>query len=93
MPFLSPPLQPDYEGDEDTPLPIPPTDDDGLEYIEDPVSAYPSTSSASKYFLFFLFFVVGPVGAGVYLYGGGKERIRRWTQKGKGYERVEMGRA
>jgi len=83
--------QPDYEGDEDTSLPIPPTNDDGLEYLEESES-YPTLSSPSKYFILLLFFIAGPVGAGVYFYGGGKERVRRWSGKGKGYEKVDLGR-
>jgi hypothetical protein len=93
--FLPTHSQPDYEGDEDedTPFSIPPTDtDDGLEYLEEPESSYPTLSSPSKYFYLFLFFVIGPVGAGVYFHGGGRERVKRW-RRGKDYEKLEMGRA
>jgi hypothetical protein len=41
-----------------------------------------------------LFFVVFPVGAWVYFYGGGKQRVQRWNAgRGKGYEKVDLGRA
>ena len=55
----------------------------------DSESPYKTIASPSKYLLLLLFFVVGPVGAGVYFYGGGKERVTRWRSgKGKGYEKV-----
>lgn len=55
---------------------------------------YSTLGSPVKYFLAMLFFVVCPVGAWVYFYGGGKQRMQRWNAgRGKGYEKVEMGRA
>ncbi|WVF67480.1 hypothetical protein IAT40_002236 [Kwoniella sp. CBS 6097] len=57
-------------------------------------SSYPTLSSPSKYLIFLVFFVVCPVGAGVYFYGGGKERVKAWKGRGrKGYEKVEHSRA
>jgi hypothetical protein len=45
------------------------------------------------YFLFMVFFVVLPVGAWVFFYGGGKEKVKKWRGvKGKGYEKVDLGR-
>jgi hypothetical protein len=65
-------------------------------YVDETSSAedFSTISSPSKYFVFFAFFVIVPVGAGVYFYGGGRERVQAWRgRKGKGYERMEMGRA
>lgn len=53
---------------------------------------YKAPSSPSKYLVLFAVFVIAPVGAGVYFYGGGKERVKRWQGK-RGYEKIEMGRA
>ncbi|OWT38278.1 peptidyl-prolyl cis-trans isomerase B [Cryptococcus neoformans Bt1] len=56
---------------------------------------YATISSPSKYFIFFAAFVILPVGAGVYFYGGGKERMKKWKwnglgqRKGKKYQKVE----
>ncbi|GFZ50786.1 hypothetical protein JCM24511_08544 [Saitozyma sp. JCM 24511] len=51
---------------------------------------FKTISSPVKYAAFFLLFVIVPVGAGVYFFGGGKERMKRWKgRKGKGYEKVE----
>ncbi|WVQ95146.1 hypothetical protein IAU59_002240 [Kwoniella sp. CBS 9459] len=55
-------------------------------------TSYPTLSSPSKYLIFLVFFVICPVGAGVYFYGGGKERMRAWKSR-KGYEKVEHSRA
>lgn len=57
------------------------------------LDTYPTLSSPLKYFLALVFFVVCPVGAWVYFYGGGKERVKRWNAtRGKGYEKVDLGR-
>jgi hypothetical protein len=48
---------------------------------------YPTLASPSKYFFFLAFFVVCPVGAWVFFYGGGKERMRRWKAT-RGYEKM-----
>lgn len=56
---------------------------------------YATISSPSKYLIFFAAFVILPVGAGVYFYGGGKERMKKWKWnrfrqgKGKKYQKVE----
>lgn len=56
---------------------------------------YATISSPSKYLIFFAAFVILPVGAGVYFYGGKKERMKKWKWnrfrqgKGKKYQKVE----
>ncbi|WWC90562.1 uncharacterized protein L201_005498 [Kwoniella dendrophila CBS 6074] len=65
---------------------------------EDESEEYPTLSSPLKYGIFLVFFIVLPVGAGVYFYGGGKEKLRRLRSnsksKGKGgiYEKIESER-
>lgn len=57
------------------------------------MDTYPTLSSPIKYFLAMLLFVVFPVGAWVYFYGGGKQRVQKWNaSRGKGYEKVDLGR-
>lgn len=55
---------------------------------------YATISSPSKYLIFFAAFVILPVGAGVYFYGGGKERMKKMEveqiQAGKG-KKVSKG--
>jgi len=53
---------------------------------------YPTLASPTKYFLFLAIFVVCPVGAWVFFYGGGKERFRRWKAT-KSYEKMDLGKA
>lgn len=61
----------------------------------DDEEAYATISSPGKYFILFAAFVILPVGAGVYFYGGGKERMKKWKwnglgqRKGKKYQKVE----
>ncbi|WRT68611.1 uncharacterized protein IL334_005589 [Kwoniella shivajii] len=55
------------------------------------LQSYPTLSSPFKYFIFLSFFVVLPVGAGVYFYGGGKEKFRKWKSN-KGYQKVQGDR-
>lgn len=84
---MFPLLQPDYQGDDDLPL-IPPNEDDGTEYAETQTDEeYATISSPSKYFWFFVFFVIAPVAAGVYFYGGGREKVNKW-RGGKSYEKL-----
>ena len=66
-----------------------------MEYVQDlETPEYQAIGSPFKWFLLIAIFVVLPVGAGVYFFGGGKERMKRYrVTKGKGYERVEMTRA
>jgi len=72
-----------------TPIETTPIDDELDDTTLDETN--PTISSPLKYVVLFLFFMIIPVGAWVYFYGGGKERIRRMRNvKGKGYERVEM---
>ncbi|WVQ72034.1 hypothetical protein IAR50_001578 [Cryptococcus sp. DSM 104548] len=70
--------------------PLRPVDefDLGAEDAED--NEYATIASPGKYFILLVLFVVAPVGAGVYFYGGGKERFRAW--RGQGYEKVEEER-
>ena len=57
------------------------------------MDTYPTLSSPIKYFLAMLLFVVFPVGAWVYFYGGGKQRVQKWNaSRSKGYEKVDLGR-
>ncbi|RXK36943.1 hypothetical protein M231_05776 [Tremella mesenterica] len=79
----------DWESDTDVEL-VPPTSTQEDVYGEE---SYPTLSSPTKYLAFFVFFVILPTGAGVYYYGGGKERVRRWRRGSKGYEKIEMSRA
>jgi hypothetical protein len=53
---------------------------------------YPTLASPTKYFLFLAIFVVCPVGAFVFFYGGGKERFRKWKAT-RGYEKMDLGKA
>lgn len=56
---------------------------------------YATISSPSKYLIFFAAFVILPVSAGVYFYGGGKEKMKKWKWnrfrpgKGKKYQKVQ----
>ncbi|ODN90732.1 hypothetical protein L198_06048 [Cryptococcus wingfieldii CBS 7118] len=61
----------------------------GAEDAEDN-EEYATIASPGKYFILLVLFVVAPVGAGVYFYGGGKERVKQW--RGQGYEKVEEER-
>jgi hypothetical protein len=62
----------------------------GSESVSGSEYEFKTISSPIKYAAFFLLFVIVPVGAGVYFFGGGKERMKRWKgKKGKGYEKVE----
>ncbi|KAK8854611.1 peptidyl-prolyl cis-trans isomerase B [Kwoniella newhampshirensis] len=58
--------------------------------LDDPdfPTSYPTLSSPIMYLVFLLFFVVVPVGAGVYFYGGKGAMIKKWRAKTKGYEKV-----
>jgi hypothetical protein len=58
----------------------------------DATETYSTLASPSKYFFFLAFFVVCPVGAWVFFYGGGKEKVRKW-KAGKGYEKMDLGKA
>jgi hypothetical protein len=53
---------------------------------------YPTLASPLSYFLLISIFVVCPVGAWVFFYGGGKERFRRWRAT-KAYEKMDHGKA
>ncbi|KAK4686443.1 hypothetical protein P7C73_g3692, partial [Tremellales sp. Uapishka_1] len=77
---------------DEQPVPTPIDGEVGEDETESSPESYSTLSSPFKYFLFLTCFVVAPVGAGVFFYGGGKERVRRW-RLGKGYEKMEMGRA
>ncbi|WWC63505.1 uncharacterized protein I303_106108 [Kwoniella dejecticola CBS 10117] len=91
---------PSIRQDEDEVVPIleetPSTSEekvDEYDMDEPEFEAYPTLSSPSKYLIFFAFFIIVPVGAGVYFYGGGKERVAKWRDtKGKGYAKVENQR-
>jgi hypothetical protein len=62
----------------------------GSESVSGSEYEFRTISSPVKYAAFFLVFVIVPVGAGVYFFGGGKERMKRWKgRKGRGYEKVE----
>ncbi|WVQ79708.1 hypothetical protein IAT38_001808 [Cryptococcus sp. DSM 104549] len=78
----------DAEIDDDTPAKGDDAEGDSAE-IDDLDTEYPTLSSPTKYFIFLVFFIVLPVGAGVFFYGGGKERWRKWRAS-KGYEKVEV---
>ena len=54
-------------------------DSESLEYDEE----YSTLSSPLKYFAFLTFFLVIPVGAYVYYYKGGKERVRTWSNNSR----------
>jgi hypothetical protein len=60
--------------------------------LDTELETYPTLSSPSKYFFFLAFFVVCPVGAWVFFYGGGKEKVRRWKAS-RGYAKVDLGKA
>lgn len=94
---MSFPEQPDYIGDDDD---IPTKTDDSLEGEAEDADAealdmeeieqYKTISSPTKIFAFFAFFVVLPVGAYVYFYKGGREKMRHWRET-RGYARVGAG--
>lgn len=60
--------------------------------LDSELETYHTLSSPSRYFFFLAFFVVCPVGAWVFFYGGGKEKVRRWKAS-KGYAKVGLGKA
>lgn len=67
------------EGTKDLPVELDDEDED----------AYPTLSSPFKYFAFLALFVVLPVGAYVYFYRGGREKLRqRINDWGAPYERL-----
>jgi hypothetical protein len=98
---MSFPEQPDYIGDEDNDDAIPTKIDDLLEGEDededaealglDEIEQYKTISSPTKIFAFFAFFVVLPVGAYVYFYKGGREKVREWRES-RGYAKVGAGR-
>lgn len=84
------PEQPDYIGDDDETASTPSkTDeaitDEALNAEDEMDEEYKTISSPIKIFAFFAVFVVLPVGAYVYFYKGGRERVRRWREE-RGYE-------
>lgn len=95
---MSFPEQPDYIGDDDE---IPSKTDGSLDVeadgadVEaldmDETEQYATISSPTKIFAFFAFFVVLPVGAYVYFYKGGREKVRDWRES-RGYAKVGAGR-
>lgn len=71
----------------------PPTEAELNNDNHDDEEEYATISSPSKYLIFFAAFVILPVGAGVYFYGGGKERMKmevEQIQAGKG-KKVSKG--
>lgn len=87
--------QPDYIGDEE-PSPVDTTldgaaDDEVDAFGMDEVETYKTISSPSKMLVFLVFFVVLPVGAYVYFYRGGKEKVMQWRES-RGYAPVGAGR-
>jgi hypothetical protein len=79
--------------DEKAPLEIAPVEDlVGIASAEDVDATFSTLSSPSKYFALLAIFVLVPVGAAVYFFGGGKERVRRYrTGKGRGYSKMDLG--
>ncbi|WOO83258.1 uncharacterized protein LOC62_05G006785 [Vanrija pseudolonga] len=49
---------------------------------------YSTLSSPLKYFAFLAIFVVAPVGAYLYFYRGGRQRVKAWLNS-KDYEKLE----
>ena len=89
---MSFPAQPDYVADEDledVPAKTETETDTDMEAgsLLDDDEEYSTLSSPSKYFALLTFFVVIPVGAYVYYYKGGKEKVKSWRQN-SGYSRV-----
>ncbi|KAK1927304.1 peptidylprolyl isomerase B [Papiliotrema laurentii] len=82
--------QPDYAGDDELPpTPIAQDEADDSVLVGDEVldvdEEYTTLSDPTKYALFFMAFVILPVGLYVYFYRGGRERMQRWRA---GYQTV-----
>ena len=88
--IFSSPQQPDYAGDDELPpTPIEQDEADDSVLVGDEVldvdEEYTTLSDPTKYALFFMAFVILPVGLYVYFYRGGRERMQRWRA---GYQTV-----
>lgn len=93
------PPQPDYEGDDDYVKAINPIDAEILSGTHDtPVELesekdeeeedYSTLSNPWKYLALLVLFVVFPVGAYVYFYRGGREKLRRKMENPGSYEKL-----